>query len=80
MVITVEVANFAIMKTLVDQGSSVDILYWKIFKKLGIAEEVVIPMAEKIMGFSSEQVDTRRYIDLYTKFGEGAHRYRTVKI
>jgi len=36
MVITVEIENFAVMKTLVDQGSSVDILYWRTFKKLKI--------------------------------------------
>jgi len=34
MVITIEIENFAVMKTLVDQGSSIDILYWKTFKKL----------------------------------------------
>lgn len=32
MVIIVELANFAVTKTLVDPGSSVDILYWKSFK------------------------------------------------
>jgi len=41
MVITVEIENFAVMKTLVDQGSSVDILYWSTFKKLKIPEEDV---------------------------------------
>ena len=34
MVITVELQNFAVKKVLVDQGSSVDILYWKTFRKL----------------------------------------------
>jgi len=34
MVITTKAKNLAIMKTLVDQGSSIDILYWKTFKKL----------------------------------------------
>ncbi|XP_068498574.1 uncharacterized protein [Phaseolus vulgaris] len=38
MVITVEIDKFAIAKTLVDQGSSVDILYWEIFKKMRIPE------------------------------------------
>jgi len=38
MVITVEIDKFAIPKVLVDQGSSVDILYWKTFKKMRILE------------------------------------------
>jgi len=28
-------------------------------------------MQEQIVGFSGERVDTRGYIDLYTKFREG---------
>jgi len=34
MVITMEVENFAVKKVLIDQGSSVDILYWKTFNKM----------------------------------------------
>ena len=34
MVITIEIAMYAVMKTLVDQGSSVDILFWDTFKRL----------------------------------------------
>jgi len=34
MVITVEIQNFVVYKTLVDQWSLVDILYRKTFKKL----------------------------------------------
>jgi len=37
MVVTIEVANFVIMKILIDQGSSVDILYWKTFRKMGMS-------------------------------------------
>jgi len=59
------------MKTLVNQGSSVDILCWKAFKKLGLVEDIMVPMEEKIVGFSGKRVDIRGYIDLYTKFGEG---------
>jgi len=42
MVIIVEIAEYAVMKTLVDQGSSVDILLWKNFKKLHLKEEDMI--------------------------------------
>jgi len=38
MIITVDIDNFSIMKTLVDQGSLIDILYSKTFKKMRIPE------------------------------------------
>lgn len=71
MVITVEVANFTVMKTLVDQGSSVAVLSLKTFSKLGLPSEVLTPFDEQIVGFLVDKVDTRGYADLYTKFGDG---------
>lgn len=38
MVITIEIENFAVRKTLVDQGRSVDILYWKTFNNLELSQ------------------------------------------
>jgi len=59
MVITNEVANFVVMNTLVDQDSSIDILSWKSFKKLGLSEETMVPMEEQIVGFLGERVNTK---------------------
>jgi len=70
MVITVEIDKFAIVKVLVDQGSSVDILYWETFKKMQISEAEIQPYNEQIVGFWGERVDTRGFIDLYTTFGD----------
>jgi len=70
MVITVEIDKFAIAKVLVDQGSSVDILYWETFKKMQISEAKIQPYNEQIVGFSGESVDTRGFIDLLTTFGD----------
>lgn len=70
MVIIVEVENFLINKVLIDQGISVNILYQKTFKKLQIQEQQIFPYVDEIVGFLRERVETRRYINLYTTFGE----------
>jgi len=71
MVITVEIENYAVKKVLMDQGSSVDILYWATYQKLQLPNTAVIPYDEPIYGFSGEQVSTRGYIDLHTVFRKG---------
>ncbi|XP_068503632.1 uncharacterized protein [Phaseolus vulgaris] len=68
MVITVEIAEYAVMKTLVDQGSSVDILFWDTFKRLHLREEDIVPFREQLIGFSGENVSTKGYVDLMTPF------------
>ena len=71
MVIIVEIENYAIKKVLVDQGSSVDILYWATYQKLQLPDTAMVPYDEPIYGFSGEQVSTRGYIDLHTVFRDG---------
>jgi len=71
MVITVEIKNYAVKKVLVDQGNSVDILYWATYQKLQLPDTAMIPYDEPIYGFSGEQVSTRGYIDLHTVFRDG---------
>jgi len=62
MVIIIEVAKFVVMKTVVDQGSSMDILYKKTFRKMGLSQEAIIPHDKQIIGFSRERVKTLIYI------------------
>jgi len=71
MVITVEIENYAVKKVLVNQGSSVDILYWATYQKLQLPDTAMVPYDEPIYGFSGEQVSTRGYIDLHTMFRKG---------
>ena len=71
MVIIVELQNFAVKKVLVDQGSSIDILYWKTFRKLQIPPEDLTPYDDPIYGFAGERVPTKGYVDLHKTFGEG---------
>ncbi|XP_027357261.1 uncharacterized protein LOC113866650 [Abrus precatorius] len=69
MVISVDILNCTVRKTLIDQGSSADILYWNTFKQLGIPEEELKEYREILVCFSGERVETRGCIDLYTSFG-----------
>ncbi|XP_014523638.1 uncharacterized protein LOC106779933 [Vigna radiata var. radiata] len=71
MVITVEITRYGVSKVLVDQGSSVNILYWKTFRQMDISEDLIVPYDEQLVGFAGERVDTRGYLDLWTKIGAG---------
>ena len=72
MVITVELENYAVKKVLINQGNSVDILYWATYQKLQLPTTVMVPYDELIYGFSREKVTTHGYIDLHTVFRDGA--------
>ncbi|XP_052736709.1 uncharacterized protein LOC128197899 [Vigna angularis] len=71
MVITAEIARYGISKVLVDQGSSVNILYWKTFLQMDISEDLIVPYDGQIVGFAGERVDTRGYVELRTRLGTG---------
>lgn len=71
MVITAEIARYGVGKVLIDQGSSVIILYWKTFQQMDISEDLIVPYNEQIVGFAGERVDTRGYVDLRTRLGTG---------
>ncbi|XP_014524276.1 uncharacterized protein K02A2.6-like [Vigna radiata var. radiata] len=71
MVITARIAEYDVSKVLIDQGSSVNILYWTTFQKMGLSEDIIAPFGEQIVGFAGERVDTRGYVDLRTRLGTG---------
>ncbi|XP_020225264.1 uncharacterized protein LOC109807148 [Cajanus cajan] len=80
MVISVEIHNCIVRKTLVDQGSSANILYWNTFKQLGIPESKLIPYDEPLVGFSGERVKTKGYIKLSTRFGFEGAEYHDISV
>ncbi|XP_020238746.1 uncharacterized protein LOC109817820 [Cajanus cajan] len=69
MVIAVEVANWEVHNTLIDQGSSADVLYWPTFLRLDIPHSLIQPHIEPLVGFAGERVHTRGYVDLLRTFG-----------
>jgi len=79
MVISVDINRFTIRKTLVDQGSSVDILYWKTFKAMRIPDVEMVPYNDHVVRFSGESVGTKGYIELYTTFAQKKNN-KTIRI
>jgi len=79
MDITVELENYAVKKVFIDQGSSIDILYWTTYQKLQLPPTSMVPYGEPIYGFSGEKVSTRGYIDLHTVLQE-ASQTKTILI
>ncbi|XP_014511615.1 uncharacterized protein LOC106770314 [Vigna radiata var. radiata] len=71
MVITARIAQYDVSKVLIDQGSSVNILYWTTFQKMALTEDAITPFHEQIVGFAGERVDTWGYLDLRTRLGTG---------
>lgn len=69
MVITTIIARYSVGKVLVDQGSSVNILYWETFQQMDISNDMIMPFHEQILGFAGEQVDMRGYVDLRMSLG-----------
>ena len=56
LVVTLTVANHTIHRILVDNGSSVDILYWPVFQQMGIDRDKIKPFGFPLVGFSGEQI------------------------
>ncbi|XP_059451437.1 uncharacterized protein LOC132182235 [Corylus avellana] len=64
LVVTVTVANHVLHRILVDNGSSADILYWSVFKQIGIDRSRIKPFGSPLVGFAREQVQPIGIISL----------------
>jgi hypothetical protein len=56
LVVTVTIANHAIHRILVGNGSSTDILYWPAFQQMGIDRDRIKPFGSRLVGHGEEQV------------------------
>lgn len=59
MVISVELANCIIMKTLVDQESLTGILFWNTFKQMDIPKSEILLHDDPFFNFAGERVGTK---------------------
>ena len=70
LVIRVVVANNAIHRVLVDNGSSTDIIFASAFDKMGIGREKLEPVNAYLRGLSRERVLPLGSIQLVLTFGD----------
>ncbi|XP_072088128.1 uncharacterized protein [Arachis hypogaea] len=71
VVITMILANANLHRTLVDQGSSADILFKPAFDKLGLDEKELKAYPDTLYGLGDMTIKPLRYIPLHTTFGKG---------
>ncbi|XP_052107466.1 uncharacterized protein LOC107457900 [Arachis duranensis] len=72
VVITMILANVHLHRTLVDQGSSADILFKPAFDKLGLDEKELRAYPDTLYGVGDTPIKQLGFIPLHTTYGKGA--------
>jgi hypothetical protein len=70
MVIEVNIAGRIIVKVLVDNGSSVDILFLKTFEKMNLSQHMLHPPEYPLQGFGGKPIKPVGKISLPVSFGD----------
>ncbi|KAK6140870.1 hypothetical protein DH2020_025402 [Rehmannia glutinosa] len=70
MVITMDVANFAVQKVLVDSGNSVDLISLSVLRKMDLGIMSIKQVGTPLTGFGYHEVVSLGTIDLPTSLGE----------
>ncbi|XP_057725405.1 uncharacterized protein LOC130941056 [Arachis stenosperma] len=71
VVITMILANAHLHRTLVDQGSSADILFKPAFDKLGLEEKELRAYPDTLYGLGDTPIKPLGFMPLHTTFGKG---------
>lgn len=74
MVITIDVANFLVHKELVDSGSSADIIFLHVLRKMKLDLTILQPMRMPLVGFGGSKITTLGTVDLPTLIGNNTGR------
>ncbi|KAL0411854.1 UNVERIFIED_CONTAM: hypothetical protein Slati_3775100 [Sesamum latifolium] len=78
MVIKLDIANFTVHKVLVDNGSSADIIFRDVLKKIGLEDANLSPVKTPLVGFGGSEVNSLGSIDLPVSMGEEPRRITTM--
>ena len=71
VVISVVTTRRRVHRVLVEQGSSVDVMFWSTFNKLQLSPDLLRPYTGCLYGFAGDQVEVRGYLELRTTFTDG---------
>ncbi|XP_058762961.1 uncharacterized protein LOC131636362 [Vicia villosa] len=80
LIIQAQMANFDVRRILVDQGSSVDIMYSQLFKTLQLNDSQLTPyIGSYLQGFNDTMTKPRGFVELIVSIGS-AETARAVKV
>ncbi|VFR03159.1 unnamed protein product [Cuscuta campestris] len=74
LVIKVEINNVVVHRTLVDTGSSINIMYNNTFKELGLSRSDMKPIRTPLSGFTGDTIEEEGTITVKAGVGDGTHR------
>ncbi|KAL2231186.1 UNVERIFIED_CONTAM: hypothetical protein Sindi_1713000 [Sesamum indicum] len=74
MVIRMDIANYQVHKVLIDSGSSVDIIFTNVLRKMELSELKLKPVQTPLVGFGGSEVVPEGLIDLPVSIGEEPQR------
>ncbi|XP_064992518.1 uncharacterized protein LOC135629271 [Musa acuminata AAA Group] len=70
LVISIQVTNARVKRVMVDTGISADILYFDAFRRLGLTERDLTPMASALTGFTGDSISPLGTTALPVTIGE----------
>nr|XP_027088503.1 uncharacterized protein LOC113709849 [Coffea arabica] len=79
IVIEVITCNFKVRKVYIDNGSAIDVLYYKTFKELQLEDRQLVPVRTPLIGFAGPPVRPEGMITLQVTVGV-APRCRTIPV
>ncbi|KAL0406623.1 UNVERIFIED_CONTAM: hypothetical protein Slati_3976200, partial [Sesamum latifolium] len=78
IVIKLDIANFTVHKVLVDNGSSTDIIFREVLKKMVLEDANLSPVKTPLVDFGGSEVNSLRTSDLLVSMGEEPRRRNTM--
>ncbi|VFQ92735.1 unnamed protein product [Cuscuta campestris] len=70
LVITIDIMDLLIHKTLVDTGSSINIMYMDTYKALGLTRDELSPIKTPLTGFTGDSIEPEGVITLPVEIGD----------